>query len=213
MALKDLKPAPGEGGRVAGGFVLSFFLHVPAMIAVGVIGSWIDPKEGYLLIVPFLAGIGIAEWIYLWPSAWLLRRRGRAAIAKGVLIGGGLVTLGSTVCYGGMGLMSLQNLAEVRRIQQDERDHPTDFISTDGVITLVDDKHFEFKRDDTGEIVSLQTWKEEEFILLKANGGYEKQTRDLLKAGARVAIDYSQERGKPPISASIVRVYEEGRRN
>ena len=211
MALKDLKPAAGEGRRVAGGFVLSFFLHLPALVAIGFIGNAIDPKEGYLLSLPFLAGIGIAEWIYLWPSAWLLRRRGSIAIAKGVLIGGGLVTLGSTVCYGGMGLMSLQNFAEVKRIQQDERDHPTDYISADGVITLVDDTHFEFKRDDTGEMVSLQTWKEEEFILLKANGGYEKQTRDLLKAGARVAIDYSQERGKPPISASVVRVYEEGR--
>jgi hypothetical protein len=211
MALKDLKPAPGEGGGVAGGFVLSFFLHVPALIAVGVIGASLDSQEGYLLVLPFLAAIGIAQWIYLWPSAWLLRRRGSIAIAKGVLIGGGLVTLGSTVCYGGMGLMSLQNLAEVKRIQQDERDHPTDFISTDGVVTVVDDAHFEFKRDDDGTVVSLQTWQGLDYIFLKANGGYEKRTRDILKPGVRVAVDYSQERGKPPISASIVRVYEEGR--
>ena len=211
MALKDLKPAPGEGSRVAGGFILSFLLHIPALIVVGVIGAWIDKQEGYLLILPFLAAIGIAEWIYLWPSAWLLRRRGSIALAKGVLIGGGVVTLGSTVCYGGMGLMSLQYASESRRIQQNERDHPMDFVSTDGIVTVVDDKHFEFKRDDNGEVVSLLTWNGLDYILLKANGGYEKRTRDMLKPGVRVSVDYSFERGKPPLSASIVRVYEEGR--
>ena len=211
MALKDLKPAPGEGRGVAGGFILSFALHIPALIAVGVIGSFIDPKEGYLLFLPFLAAIGLAEWIYLYPSAWLLRRRGATAIAKGILIGGGVVTLGSTVCYGGMGLMSLQSVAEVNRINQYERDHPSDFISTDGVVTVVDDKHFEFKRDDNGEVVSLLTWNGLDYIFLKANGGYEKRTRDMLKPGVRVSVDYSQDRGKPPLSASIVRVWEEGR--
>ena len=211
MALKDLKPAPGEGGRVAGGFILSFLMHIPALIAVGVIGSFIDKNEGYLLFLPFIAVIGLAEWIYLWPSAWLLRRRGATAIAKGILIGGGVVTLGSTVCYGGMGLMTLQYASESARIQQNERDHPMDFVSADGVVTVVDDKHFEFKRDDTGEVVSLQTWAGLDYVFLKANGGYEKRTRDILKPGVRVAIDYSFDRGKPPVSASIVRVYEEGR--
>ena len=190
MALKDLKPAPGEGRRVAGGFVLSFFLHVAALIAIGVIGASIDPQEGYLLIIPFLAAIGLAQWIYLWPSAWLLRRRGSIALAKGVLIGGGVVTLGSTVCYGGMGLMSLQNFAEVKRIQQAEKDHPYDFISADGVLTVVDDKHFEFKRDD-GSVVSLLTYQGLDYIFLKANGGYEKRTRDILQPGVRVSVDYS----------------------
>jgi len=211
MALKDLKPAPGEGRGVASGVVISFLMHIPALIVVILIGSWIDPREGYLILVPFLAAIGIAEWIYLWPSAWLLRRRGSIAIAKGVLIGGGVVTLGSTVCYGGMGLMSLQSAGESQRILQYERDHPTDFISTDGVVTAVDDKHFEFKRDDTGDVVSLLTWPGLPYISLKANGGYEKGRRFMLKPGVRVSVDYSQERGKPPLSASIVRFYEEGR--
>ena len=47
-------------------------------------------------------------------------------------------------------------------------------------------------------------------MLLKKNGGYENRTRDILKPGVRVSVDYSQERGQPPVSASIVRVYEEG---
>ena len=210
MGLKNLKPAPGEGRGVTGGFVLSFFLHLLALIAVGIIGGSIE-QEGYLLVLPFIAFIGAAQWVYIWPAAWLLRRRGRVAIAKGVLIGGGLVTLGSTVCYGGMGLMSLQYAAESKRIQQYEREHPSDYINTNGVLTVVDDTHFEFKRDDDGTVVSLRTWEGLDYIFLKANGGYEKRTRDMLKPGVRVSVEYSQDRGKPPDSASIVRVYEEGR--
>jgi hypothetical protein len=48
--------------------------------------------------------------------------------------------------------------------------------------------------------------------LLKKDGGYETKTRDILKPGVRVKADYSHERGKLPVSASIVRVYEEGAR-
>ncbi len=71
----------------------------------------------------------------------------------------------------------------------------------------MDDTHFEFRRDD-GTVVSLLTWQGLDYVLLKKNGGYEKRTRDILKPDVRVSVDYSQERGKPPVSASIVRVYE-----
>jgi hypothetical protein len=80
------------------------------------------------------------------------------------------------------------------------------------VVTVVDDTHFEFRRDD-GTVVSLLTWQGLDYVLLKSNGGYENRTRDILKQGVRVSVDYSQERGKSPVSASIVRVYEEGARN
>jgi hypothetical protein len=212
MGLKALKPSPGEGRSVALGFFLSLLLHPVALVAIGIIGTGIDRREGALLVLPFLAFIGLTQWFYIGPAAWLFRRRGATAVAKGLVIGGGLVTLGNTLCYGGMGVLSLQNAAQVQRIQQAEREHPQDFISTDGVVTVVDDKHFEFRRDD-GTVVSLQTWQGLDYIFLKKNGGYEKRTRDILKPGVRVAVDYSQERGKPPVSASTVRVYEEGRRN
>src|SRR5947207_1674433 len=99
MRLENLKPASGEGRGVAGGFLLSLCLHPLAMIAIGIIGNSIDRQEGALLVVPFLAIIGIAQWIYVWPAAWLLRRRGSNAVAKGVVMGGGLVTLVSALCY------------------------------------------------------------------------------------------------------------------
>jgi hypothetical protein len=212
MGLNALKPTSGEGRGVARGFLLSLVLHPVAFVVIGIIGTWIDRREGALLVLAFLAFIGIAQWIYIGPAAWLLRRRGSTAIAKGVVIGGSLVTLASTLCYGGMGLLSLQNAADVQRIRQEEREHPRDFISTDGVVTVVDDTHFEFRRDD-GTVVSLLTWQGLDYVFLKKNGGYEKRTRDILKPGVRVSVDYSQERGKPPVSASIVRVYEEGARN
>jgi len=212
MRLEALKPARGEGRGVALGVLLSLLLHPVAIIVIAIIGSSIERNEGALLAVPFLALIGLTQWIYIGPAAWLLRRRGATAVAKGVVIAGGLVTLASTLCYGGMGLLSLQNAAEVRRIQQEERDHPRDYISTDGVVTVVDDTHFEFRREDDATVVSLQTWQGLEYVFLKKDGGYEMRTRDILKPGARVSVDYSQERGKPPVSASIVRVYEEGAR-
>jgi len=210
MGLKALKPAPGEGRGVVRGLVLTFFLHVGVFIAIGIIGTSIDRQEGGLLVLPFIAFVGITQWIYLGPVAWWLRRRGSIATMKGVLIAGGLATLGTGLCYGGIGLYSLQQVAEVRRIQQYESDHPHDYISAKGIVTVVDDTHLEFKRDDDGTVVSLQTWNGLDYVFLKKDGGYENRTRDILKPGVRVSVEYSQERGKPPVSASIVRVYEEG---
>jgi hypothetical protein len=209
MGLSDLKPVSGETRGVARGALLSFLLHLVAFVVLGVVGTAIDRNEGVLLVLPFLTLIGLTQWIYLGPAAWLLRRRGSTAIAKGVVISGGLVTLASTLCYGGMGVLSLQNAAEVRRIQQDEREHPRDYISAGGVVTVVDDTHFEFRRDD-GTVVSLLTWQGLDYVLLKKNGGYEKRARDILKPGVRVSVEYSQEREQPPVSPSIVRVYEDG---
>jgi hypothetical protein len=207
--LAALKPGPGEGRGVAFGMALSLVLHPAALVVVAIAGASIGRHEGALIILPFLLFIGAAQWIYLAPVAWLLRRRGSTAMAKGVVIAGGLVMLASGLCYGGMGVLTLQKADEARRIQQMARDHPLDFTSANGVVTVVDDAHFEFRRDD-GTMVSLQTWKGLEYVFLKKNGGYEMRTRDILKPGVRVAVDYSQERGKPPVSASIVRVYEEG---
>ena len=162
----------------------------------------------------------MAEWTWSTASAtaafrnrWCgARRRGSIAVAKGLLIGGSLVTLASAICYGGIGLMSLQYAAESQRIQQYEQEHPHDYISAKGVVTVVDDTHFEFQRDE-GTVVSLRTWDGLDYVFLKADGGYEQRTRDMLKPGVRVSVEYSQERGKPPDSASIVRVYEEGRKD
>jgi hypothetical protein len=210
VRLKDLKPVSGETGGVVLGALLSVLLHLVAFIAIMAIGTAIDRNEGALLVLPFLVSIGLSQWIYIGPIAWLLRRR-RTGMAKGLVISGGLVTFASTLCYGGMGLMSLQNASETRRIQQEERDHPHDYISAEGVLTAVDDSHFEFRRDD-GTLVSLRTFQGLDYVFLKRDGGYENRTRDILKPGVRVSVEYSQERGKPPDSASIVRVYEEGAR-
>ena len=208
MPLKDLKPVSGETRGVILGGLLSLLLHLTAFIAIIAVGTAIDRNEGALLALPFLMSIGLSQWIYIGPFAWLLRRR-RTGIAKGLVISGGLVTFASTLCYGGMGLMSLQNASETRRIQQEERDHPHDYISAKGVVTSVDDSHFEFRHDD-GSVVSLRTFEGLDYVLLKKDGGYENRTRDILKPGVRVSVEYSQDRGKPPDSASIVRVYEEG---
>lgn len=124
MAFRDLMPGPDEARGVAIGFILSFFLHPIALIAVALIGTAIEPASGGLIALPFLAFIGVTQWLYVLPIFWLLRRRGRRALAKGVLIGGALVFLASSLCYGGLAFLSMQDVASVRRIQQNERDHP-----------------------------------------------------------------------------------------
>ena len=210
--LKTLKPAPGERGGVTRGVVLSLVLHPIALITGAFIGQAMHPPDGALLVLPFLVLIGVTQWIYLGPVAWLLRRRGSTVMAKGVMVGGGLVTLASVLVYAATVLKSQQDEAYLQRIRQAEREHPTDYVRADGVVTVVDDKHFEFRRDDDGTVVSLLTREGLDYVFLKKDGGYEMRTRDILKPGVRVAIDYSQERGKPPLSASIVRVYEEGAR-
>src|SRR5262249_104615 len=210
MGLRALKPAPGEGRGVARGFFLTFFIHLAAFIVIGIIGTSIDRQEGGLLVLPFIAFVGITQWIYLGPIAWWLKRRGSIATMKGVLIAGGLATLGTGLCYGGIGLYSLQQAAETRRVLQYEREHPHHYISAKGVIVnVVDDTHLDFKRDDTGDTVSLVTGQGTDYVFLKKDGGYETKTRDIVKPGVHASVEYSQERGKPPAYATIVRVYEE----
>lgn len=212
MGLKTLLPARGEGRGVTRGVLLSLLLHPLALIAVGLIGSRIDRRDGYLLVLPFLAFLGIAQWIYIAPMAWWLRRRQAPTMAKGVVLGACAVTLLDVVVYGGIFMVSLANLAEVKRIEQYEREHPTDYFDRNGILTLVDDTHFEFKAEDDGSIVSLLTWPELQYVFLKKDFGYEIRTREMLKPGVRVNVEYSQERGKPPLSPMIVRVYEDGAR-
>jgi hypothetical protein len=209
VALKDLKPVAGETRGVVFGALLSVLLHLVALIAIMAVGVANDGNEGALLVLPFLVSIGLSQWIYIAPAAWLLRRRS-TGMAKGLVISGGLVTFTSTLCYGGMGLMSLQNASETRRIQQEKRDQLIDYISTKGVVTSVDDSRFEFKRDDDGTVVSLRTFQGLDYVFLKKDGGHENRTRGILKPGVRVSVEYLQERGSPPDAASIVRVYEEG---
>jgi len=59
-------------------------------------------------------------------------------------------------------------------------------------------------------VISRRTFQGLDYVFLKKDGGYENRTRDILKPGVRVSVEYSRERGKPPESVSIVRVYEEG---
>ena len=146
MAFRDLMPGPDEARGVAIGFILSFFLHPIAVIAVALIGTAIEPASGGLIALPFLAFIGVTQWLYVLPVFWLLRRRGRRALAKGVLIGGALVFLASSLCYGGLAFLSMQEVATVRSVQQNERDHLREYASTDGIVMLGDDTHFDAVR-------------------------------------------------------------------
>ncbi len=208
MRFGDLKPAPGEAEGVARGAVLSLVLHPIALVAVAIAGAAIDARDGALIVLPFLAFIGLSEWVYLAPVAWLLRRRGKIVAAKGVVMAGMAIAVANVLFYGAVGLRSWQYQAESRRIQEYERAHPSDYISTNGIVTVVDDKHFEFTREDDGRVVSLLTWQGLDYVFLKKDGGYEKRTREILKPGVRISVEYDQERGKPPVSPTIVRVYE-----
>ena len=73
-------------------------------------------------------------------------------------------------------------------------------------LTVVDDKHFEFRRDDDGTVASLVTWEGLDYVFLKKDGGYEKRTRDILIPSVRVSVDYTQERGKQPVSVNRARL-------
>ena len=84
-------------------------------------------------------------------------------------------------------------------------------MHADGIVTVVDASHFEFRQDD-GTVVSLLTWPGLDYIFMTKGGGGEKRTRDILQPGVRVSVEYSKPVGQPPISASIVRVSEEGAR-
>jgi hypothetical protein len=206
--LRALKPNPGEGRGVALGCLASVALHFLALIVVAILGGMFLGNEGSYLALLFLALIPVTQWIYLAPFAWLLGRRGSAAIAKGIWLSGSLVVLLVALCWGGMGLRGLMDRAQFERSQEFARQNPMELVKVRGIVTEINFTHIEVRQED-GTPVSMTRHASTEYIWLKADGGYEKRTDEIVKPGVRVICD-TWKTPNNPLSASMVRVLEPG---
>ena len=198
------KPTGSGAGPVAAGCVASGCLHVVFSFVVAGLGSLLlAGNDGYLMVLPFWVSLGVVQWIYIAPLAMLARRFSRNGLAKGLLIGGGVVALANLTYWLGLGYLGLQSRAEMKQIRKFEQEHPIEHLDVHGTIVAADAGHVEVKTE--GGIVSLTIGSYTEFIRLKTNGGYEIATPAIVEVGAEVSIDGSRSRDAPA-SASILRV-------
>jgi hypothetical protein len=89
---------PSQAGGVVAGFFLAIGLHVAVLGGIALMGIGSD-------ILLSAAGVGLlcigaTEWIYLIPAVIYARKRGRKALAKGILISGGVTALLNGACWG-----------------------------------------------------------------------------------------------------------------
>jgi hypothetical protein len=194
---------------VLGGLALTLGLHVAAgiavLIAAGIAGALQPRSETALaIVIIFLAGLGLWQWLYVAPVAWIARRAGFAGLAKGLWIGGALGTLLAALWYGGMILMGVASrLAPPRpAATADSRS-----LHVQGLVESLDDTTLVVRTADG--VSTLRVGPSTDYILLKAPAGHERVTAASLRAGARVSVDAW--RSGAEASASIVRIVEEGR--
>jgi hypothetical protein len=93
---------------VAAGVLLTLVLHllqVPLAIVLGLLGCLLP--DGELCGTIGLAGpllVGLSQLAYMLPAIYLARRRGRPALAKGLIIGAAVTFLLNAACWGTLGL-------------------------------------------------------------------------------------------------------------
>ncbi|GIQ68960.1 hypothetical protein DUZ99_16290 [Xylanibacillus composti] len=80
----------GHVGQVILGILLLALLHV----ALFILTQWWN--SGFLALV----FIGVVQWLYVLPTVYILRRKGRTGLMQGVLIGAGLSFLLNAACFG-----------------------------------------------------------------------------------------------------------------
>ena len=91
------------------GIVSGIFLLIGLHIAAVILGSIVlfihfslVGKDNYLTLLlfgPFLAGLGIAQLIYVIPAIFILRRRRNFTLVKGVIIGAVVTALLNGGCW------------------------------------------------------------------------------------------------------------------
>lgn len=88
----QLRRNPGTGLNGVGGALLGLALSVllHALLA--------GPMNH--LVRPALAYVGLTQWLYLTPAAWLAGRAGYPMVRRGLLLGGASTLLLNAVAYG-----------------------------------------------------------------------------------------------------------------
>lgn len=103
-------PAKNQAPGVVGGLVLTPVLHVVATLVVTLVAATgVLGPSGTYAIPGFWLVLGLAQWVYMAPAALGARALGWPGVAKGLWIGGALVTLIQGLCWGAIGLLSLSN--------------------------------------------------------------------------------------------------------
>ena len=77
-----------------GGMVLALGLGLGAFLLLLVLSSTFTDDVGWAM------SLGLVQWIYLVPLAMWFKKGGSTSTAAGLLVGGGLVFLLSSACWG-----------------------------------------------------------------------------------------------------------------
>lgn len=91
------EPERADGVQVLLGFLLCGGLHVAAFAITATFGSLFPGSE----IAPMLfATLGLSQLVYVLPAWFLLRRRGKRSLERGLILGAVLTLLGTIGCWG-----------------------------------------------------------------------------------------------------------------
>jgi hypothetical protein len=95
-------PSGNHQGSLIGGAFLGFAVNIGGCIAALLVATlFMGIAEP--LSVPFFAiplGVGLGQWLWLYPLRRMLLRKGLSETAKGLLVAGAITFLLNAACWG-----------------------------------------------------------------------------------------------------------------
>ena len=95
------KPPEGEGRGILAGLALTVGMHVVLIAFCLTFGLLIESQSRMAGTVLYFAafGLGVSQLVYMVPAILIARRRGRRAVAKGMIIGAAITFILTAACW------------------------------------------------------------------------------------------------------------------
>src|SRR5688572_9271065 len=87
-----------EFNDIFAGLAMAFVMNL-GWIAVGLFLSTSVRDPLAAVIAVFVLALGVSQLVYIWPAVLIARRRGRPAVAKGLIIGAAITFILSGACW------------------------------------------------------------------------------------------------------------------
>ena len=95
------KPPEGEGRGILAGLAMTVAMHVVLIAFCITFGLGLERQIRMVGTVLYFAafGLGVSQLIYMVPAILIARRRGRRAVAKGLIIGAAVTFILTAACW------------------------------------------------------------------------------------------------------------------
>jgi Na+/proline symporter len=95
------KPPDSERRGILTGLALTVAMHVVLIVFCFTVGLSLERQIRMAGTALFFAafGLGVSQFVYMVPAILIARRRGRRAVAKGMIIGAAITFILSGACW------------------------------------------------------------------------------------------------------------------